>query len=304
MGFGFSTRNFLEFSTNNLQYVERGVISLGGKNDLPFIIIQKTNSLFNKENFIITPICFSGPNNFDISEFYEIVHEQLKSFKIRGGFIQTRDTLVPESYEIIFKWGVVFIDSRANYRFYLNDENDITMKMKRDSRLRVRKLLRNKNEFSLIKADSEYEINAFAKLYSDNARDNRYSKFYSFAIDSWRRLLKSDDFNLFLLRYKGKIVSGAIITTIDNAYDYTFMAYSNIINDISRANLYFIYKMLKDKGTHLDLGGGISENDSLAQFKLSMGGHPIYFNRYRFIFNSDNEIFNKDHIKYLMNVWP
>ena len=58
MGFGFSTRNFIEFSTNNLQYIERGVISLGGKNDLPFIIVQKTNSLFNKENFIITPICF------------------------------------------------------------------------------------------------------------------------------------------------------------------------------------------------------------------------------------------------------
>ena len=44
-------------------------------------------------------------------------------------------------------------DNRTNYRFYLNDENDITMKMKRDSRLRVRKLLRNKNEFSEIKAD-------------------------------------------------------------------------------------------------------------------------------------------------------
>ena len=37
MGFGFSTRNFIEFSTNNLQYIERGVISLGGKNDLPFL---------------------------------------------------------------------------------------------------------------------------------------------------------------------------------------------------------------------------------------------------------------------------
>ena len=141
-------------------------------------------------------------------------------------------------------------------------------------------------------------------MYSDNARKNGYSPSYLFSNDSWYTLLKSPEFNLFLLKYKGEIVSGAVITSIDNAFDYTFMAYSPIIKDISRANLYFIYEVLNDKARYLDLGGGITENDSLSKFKVSMGGNPTSFKRYRFIFNTKELLFENHHFKYLMERWP
>tara|TARA_B100000519_G_C14220194_1_gene427136 strand:+ start:144 stop:1094 length:951 start_codon:yes stop_codon:yes gene_type:complete len=304
VGFGFSTNSFIDFSTSNLEYIEKGLVNLADGHSLPFIILQKTNSLYNKENFIISPICFSGPSYFEMSEFYEIVQEQLKSFNIKGGFIQTRDSLPIKTAKVVYNWGAVFIDTRTNYRFYLNQTDDIILKMKRDSRTRIRKLLKNKDEFSVSIADSKYEINIFLNLYLNNAKKNGYSKLYLFSNDSWYKLLESDDFNLFLLKYKGEIVSGTVISTIYDAFDYTFMAYSSIIKDISRANLYFIYKMLNDKGAYLDLGGGITENDSLSKFKLSMGGRPTPFKRYRFLFNSKEIIFDKNHFKHLMTIWP
>ena len=74
------------------------------------------------------------------------------------------------------------------------------------------------------------------------------------------------------------------VDDVNDGFDYTFMAYRPDLPGVSRANILFLYKYLSENNEgYLDLGGGISEGDALARFKLGMGGIETKFNRMRFI---------------------
>ncbi|MBI87321.1 MAG: hypothetical protein CMG63_04490 [Candidatus Marinimicrobia bacterium] len=302
---GFKTKEFLEFATNSLHYIDRGFIKAGNHN-FPYIIINKENSINGQHsNFLITPICFSGPIGFNLEELHIQINRTLKHYELMGGFIQTCFELNENNSFKYYQWGSAYIDFRTCYKIRLgNSLEDYIGKVKNDSKKRLKNILNEKKKYFLAEASSDKDIKIFAEMYSRNAKESKFSPQYCFTLPCWIELLKNNLFKLYLLHYKGKVVSGTIITKINSGFDYTFMAYDREKSDVSRANLLYIARYLNDSGKFLSLGGGIFEDDSLSKFKLSMGGEPYRYARYRFQIGLDNE--SNKHIikKKLKSRWP
>ena len=110
---GFASEEYLEFSTSKIKNIHRtGIINIRNSVSFPYVIFKK-----NSKNYLITPIGFSGPNEFNENHDFNIFNEE--SLSICGGFLQTRNI-----YENVNKFDqndnfYFYIDSRSNYRIDL-----------------------------------------------------------------------------------------------------------------------------------------------------------------------------------------
>lgn len=304
---GFACRAFLKFAVTNVEgLVDTGIFTQTNGESYPYLIVRRDNELFDTaRNFLISPICLTGVTKFEWEIVCRLIHEDLARYNIAGGFLQTRDTSVIEQHESIQKRGAYFVDKRTNFRLqtgigveaYINS-------MKRDSRQRVRKLLKEKDKFTLRKAKTETDFNLFSEMYLSNAKKFDFDSFYRFDKEDWKHLYKNDGFYLWLLSYEKKIVAGTILTNTLDGLDYTFFAYDSNIKDISRANVFFLYQQHSNQQNYLNLGGGIKENDTLARFKESMGGRAVGFKRYRFLIKNKGAEITPGHLNRLRKRWP
>lgn len=284
---GFATSQFIEFSKQaNPDVVEFGILeTVNNESTYPYFIVQRNKDILKGEaKFLLSPICFSGSHNINFIE--ELESGTLSTADISGGFIQTRDDKPVKSKFITTVDFYAYVDTRTNYRLTLGLDNDVFLSnMRRDSRSRVRSILKNSSRFNLFKVEENlsYYAKIFSFLYADTAKRSGFSSLYQFDFKGWYTLLSSPLWDLFLLEYDGEIVAGAVVCQIQRGFDYTFMGYKVNKADFSRAIIIFIYRYLSIyEGQYLDLGGGISENDSLSRFKIGLGGQKTSFNRMRF----------------------
>jgi len=308
---GFATQAFLEFSKQAITDPCASGISntLDQNGSYSYFIIKKDNILFpNGAPFIISPICLSGATDIDFNKELEI--GELAKMDIAGGFLQTRDD---RENEVGFSGAghfYYYIDTRTNYRLDLGLDDEILLNhMKRDSRSRIRKIIKDSSNYRLLKINDNFEFysNAFSNLYYNIATHGRFDSQYLFDNNTWLKLVTNSLWGLYILKYKDEVVAGAVLSDLPCGYDYTFMGYKQCDIDVSRALIYFIYKFLsnQDKG-FLDLGGGIQENDSLARFKLGLGAYKTNFKRVRFVRRNvlGAGIHEGDLREHLMNRWP
>lgn len=309
---GFATPEFLQFArVHATTVIDAGILELASTGPFPYLIVTRENQAFpDGANFIISPICLSGAANFDIEKTFSAIHIALPEHQLAGGFLQTRDTNCESNRFYQSDNWHIYIDSKTNYRMPLGlTDEELLVTMKRDSRSRSRKLLRQASEYQTIKVEKgdKSAINVFSTMYNDTAERVNFSEPYRFTQEQFSTLLSSDKWSLYLLKASGTIASGAIVADVNGGFDYTFMAYWPELLDVSRANILFLYKYLsEDNQGYLDLGGGISEGDALARFKLGIGGIETRFNRMRFIskgYSAFSE-FDAELEKLLQGRWP
>lgn len=290
----FASEEFLYFSRGSwpASVVAEGVTSGAEYSEMPYLVMTKKNALFpdNAHPFLVTPICLSGPQHFNVAHALTELMESFGSRSIVGGFIQTRDLMPVSERTIDIGRFLVCVDSRTNYRLELEADIDLWLNMmKRDSRYRCRGILDRRSEFFAYispKSDSE-KVRWFAGLYASMASRLKFAESYCFSVDQWEVLFSSSLWDLVILEYQGRPVAGAAIAKLDGGYDYTFMAVEPSEQDLARAMILFCFELLRDsEGQFLDLGGGISEDDSLARFKRSMGGQAVLFKRLKFLDSS------------------
>ena len=307
----FATINFLDFASNSCRFKRSsGIFTLATSStvfNFPYYITSSKK--FSSDDFLITPICISGPQLDSATILRNLDNADLN---ISGGFIQTRFGCFDCSNFITSDKFVAFRDSRSNYRLDLClTDFEYIHTMKRDARQRIRKLLKQfHGELKLNVGNTALEIEAFSLLYDETANRINFSSSYRFGQKDWKHLLASSEWQLYELQFKSKIIAACIVSSIENkGYDFTFMAHDDSFKDAPRLLIYYLRSYLRSICAEgfLDLGGGISENDSLAKFKSRLGSKKIPFERIRFMskdFIERNRLDSTLINYYLQNAWP
>lgn len=304
---GFATKEFIEFSLSSDNVVYSGVFKSRYTACFPYHIVRRKNGLYPEGgHFFITPICLSGPSYIDLMDCINEIQIQLARFNIVGGFIQSRDKCKPVKTVISGEHWNSFVDYRTNYQIPLGlSDDEYLSRMKRDSKSRVRIIKKLEVDYQIVKLDNSNQnlLQEFSTLYTETAINKSFTKSYQFKVKDWKKLFCSDQWGLYVLLINASLAAGAVVSRTSDGVDYTFMGYNPAFADVSRANIFFLYKYLSriTKG-YMHLGGGIVEGDALAKFKQSMGGEPVYFKRIRFSLKKDLDndlIFNQ-----LQKRWP
>ena len=287
----YFTDAFLDFvgeggSLDWLSYPQTGICHLK-KIALSNALLDDKKSLTG----VTSPICFSGPMNASPNRLIETL-AQLEQ-PIAAGFIQTRvEENINEQLNQLEDVAnhKVLKEFRTNYFLSLGaDLTSLKKGMKRDSRYRVNKLACVMTKASIITEKSLKNINVFAKLYEETAKRTGFSSAYYFSEKHWHQLLSSPLFHLVLIAIDNEIVAGAILAEVPDGVDYVFMGYHKSDVDLSRLTLllchdYAATELVREQAhQRFYLGGGISEGDALAKFKMSMGGQPTSFVRLKFV---------------------
>jgi hypothetical protein len=281
---GFATQEFLDFSSKNFPvYDSRGVLpNLLGLAGTPYFII-KLKRLGADRSFFVTPICLSGSDSFQLRSAFE--SNFFLGSSIAGGFIQTRDTSIFPTDIISVGEYLALCESRTNYRLSLNLDDSVYLRMlHRDSRYRVRQVIREIEDFELVRCNTQHENIQFSELYKATAVRSGFSSSYQFQSTEWESLFRSHLWRLYLLYFRGRVCAGGAICRVSTGFDLSFLAHNGDYPNAPRALLYLLRKDLYSVNeSFLDIGGGIKEGDSLSRFKLSMGFQQVSFMRVKFI---------------------
>ena len=181
-------------------------------------------------------------------------------------YIQTKDFIksLSESNDNLFD----ISRFRTNYFFDLNrSEEDAISEHKRDSRSRLRKVLRSKYEV----ITNSLNYNDFHHYYAANAERLNFSDKYFLDLKTIKNIANM----ITLIEIKsenGTFLASGIFAESENEVDYLYGSDSFERKDSIRLLVHEASNFYKSKGfKKLFLGGGISENDNLAQFKERMG---------------------------------
>ncbi|MEA3352859.1 MAG: hypothetical protein U9Q33_03445 [Campylobacterota bacterium] len=212
---------------------------------------------------LITPINFQESTGNFIKENLQSIYEVLKTTNAVCFYIQTKDEI---------NYNNEMIDSkryRTNYYFnLLLSKEEIYSNKKRDARQRLRKALKN------IKVNITEDIvsEEFYQNYARISEENDFSEKYKFSLEQFNGFSSIKGIKYLELRSEGDFVAGGFFGLNHKEIDYLYAAGSERFRDNIRLLLWIAIEYFKDKGYEkLFLGGGIKEDDSLAEFKSRMG---------------------------------
>lgn len=301
---GFASDQFLDFASKNDSNIllKDYYKTIDGYKFPVYIKCQGTL------NFLITPICFSGPLRFAENQEFKRLFDRYINYNIKGGFIQTREPIKQESSLGNVENYHFFKDHRINYRLPIYDKDqDWLLNMGRSARRYSKIIIKQLSRYKLEEVETfdRKKIKIFSELYNETSNRLRFEKQYRFNYNSWNNLLKSKSQKLYLLYEKNRVIAGTVITQTDeiDCLDYTFVTHDMSIKNIGRINLIKIVEYFRIKNIrYLDLGGGISDSDNLSRFKMEMGGIPTNFKRIRFVWNENDKEY--ENFNFLKARWP
>lgn len=310
---GFADKSFCEF----VGYLKNQEFKNISSTELSYWVIVNSlkDSIYIDDVVIkstVTPICFSGPSMGESGEIVTQLCQQIPD--LAAGFIQTRCIVSSDNEQ-----SCLFIDSekayieepRTSYRIPLHLDNiGLKKRMKRDSKSRINKWFSAEIKVEVEAEKSLANIEVFARLYQETAQRGGFSDSYQFTIEQWQILLQSKNWKLLLVRLNNEVVGGSVLTRVNDGIEYVFMGAANHVPDLGRLVMYKSYQYAcywaNSESGFFYLGGGITEGDALALFKISMGGEPVKFRRLKFVIlsklgqrMSDESIFAR-----LKQRWP
>lgn len=213
---------------------------------------------------VYTPIHFQKKINIDFTENdLDEISQIWKKAGCISVYMQSKNKLPKINGETIN------IDHfRTNYYFDLNQSEFISM-MAKDARYRLRKIM--KSEYNLVFDNSL--LPEFSENYSRISCSRKFSKKYQYNIGQFAKLLNNNNIDFIsIIDKSGKYMSGGLFAKSDDEIDYLYGSDSVDFNDSIRLLIYSAVLYYKQKNyTRLYLGGGVTENDSLATFKSRMG---------------------------------
>ena len=268
------------------------------------------NSSETKYKFICTPICLSGPRSFEelhmeISKFNKIDH-------FGGAYIQTRAKLtsindIQETYnDKIVSYRTVY------YLLHTWSMDDWYSRMKRDSRSRFKKLAEycDVSHITIERVSFGESIDGelatqLSSKYHLTASERNFSSSYRFSAEQFLSLLNDPSWALIVVHANNDVIGFCIIGETEVDWDYTFAVSRPFHFDVSRLLIKKAFEFAKENNKNLCLGGGISENDQLSDFKSRMGTEAVRLANFKII--SDKLLSFIGHsrfISYKTRRWP
>ncbi|MEK9669509.1 MAG: hypothetical protein VW421_00745 [Gammaproteobacteria bacterium] len=263
-------------------------------------ILQDSATNFTKHfpslGFYVTPICLSGFTK--ISDLGVVIeHLKLKKPNFGGCYIQTR----VEYSDLVESSGSLDVNMILGHRTVLSVDLSITRQkwfsiMKSDAKARFKKCEQHlaEGDLEVIWIDfgdvpSVGLIKRMHQLYMMKAKQLSFASRYRFTFEQWQHLLADDCWASCLVMLGGFLIGFAVIGRAGDDYDYTFaVAESYNHCDLSRVLLLSTFDQLSGPGVRAELciGGGISEGDSLEQFKKRMGTKEKHYCNIKYVIPS------------------
>lgn len=320
----FSTPEFMRFvhKANSYSFIKQ---SSSFPVELVTSSIRSPNRLSISFPSAITPICFSGPDcTFFPKEGASTLDSILNiptcidnNCTNDAGFVQTRMPLDSnQNYPLIFERNDfnVLIDSRSAYFLnYADPLDNLLDSMRKDSKQRSTRILRSRDSYEFIPSCALDEssrnkyIKDLSRVYNQLSTLKKFSAQYQFSHNDWFALFSSSLWSFHVLIYKSTGArSFAVIGETLIGHEYAFAMSEPSKADLSRAMILFSYLYLSQhnnkKLSYLNLGGGIHEDDSLADFKQSMGATRMNLARIKYSKPYITEYLGS--LDHLHNYWP
>lgn len=226
----------------------------------------KKNTVFGSYNDLLCPIGFQatlGDNSF-WQETLSTMMPELKKHQFVSLYILLKD-------HISFSHKLSQFDTyRTNYFFDLEQSTEtLWIGMKRDCKSRLKRALRSTKHKVVYQSD----LVEFHNHYDSISQKNCFSDFYKFDLSNFRQMNQAKDILYLELTTEENIfISGGIFGLWENSVDYLFGANNELFDDSIRMLIWEAVNYFKNRGFgYLYLGGGISEEDSLANFKKRFG---------------------------------
>jgi hypothetical protein len=213
---------------------------------------------------LIAPINFQESVDDFFNNNMNIIIDLLKQTKAVCLYIQTKNHLIYNNFKTINT-----DRQRKNYYFDITlNEKTLLSNMKKDARQRLNKALRN-TSFEVLATEVSLD---FYQHYKKISISRGFSEKYNFSHKQFKGFSGVLGVEYLELRSDGLFVAGGFFGTNNNEVDYLYAANNDLFPDSVRlliwsAILYFKKKEFKK----IFLGGGISENDTLAVFKQRLG---------------------------------
>jgi hypothetical protein len=152
----------------------------------------------------------------------------------------------------------------------------------RSTRLRLRKAL-GEEYYSEVRLDGR-----FVELYERFVRVKNFKALYAYGESDFFSLeFDLDLLPLSIYRSDGRYIGGSIMGRYsDDTYDYILSCYDSAFPNAGRIVVYESQRYIHSLGyKYLNLGGGTRDNDSLMQFKMSMGAREKTIAYFKLITN-------------------
>ena len=229
--------------------------------------------------------CFYGKMKFDNDSVFQcrrLLREALAGRGIITQFIRF--------YPLMFKEGKssLIVDKYDTYKstIYMDTKDEETILANLDSQYR-RKIRKAREAGVEILYDKGENVQEFIRLYNMTMNKHNAEDLYYFTIDYYKRLLKgfNNNIEIFYAIYNGVVVGASIFI-----YDKENMHFHLGGRDFLAPNIHFENLLMveaakwgaKHRIRKLHIGGGLTEGDSLFQYKKKFnrsGILPFYIGR-------------------------
>tara|TARA_R110000751_G_scaffold146601_2_gene250800 strand:- start:37812 stop:38837 length:1026 start_codon:yes stop_codon:yes gene_type:complete len=168
-------------------------------------------------------------------------------------------------------------------------------KYRKSNKYEINKL--KKNNFSVIEATTNEEIDQFIEIYNDTMKRVNASDNYFFTKDYFYSFLKNDSFDAKLLLAKKDdiITAGAIFTVTNKVMQYHLAGTKAEFSRDTPMKLILDEARLLGNTLDLDylhLGGGVGGSDEDSLYKFKSGFSDLNFNYKVWQFISDQEVYD------------
>lgn len=264
------------------------VLDVAIKND-----ISDSYEFLKKKEFydLETPYGYGGPLIQGSSSVIDDYYIQLKHYCIENNivseFIRFHPLLKNDIY-LAKKDYCTISPIKETIYMKLDSTKQIMQEIDSKNRNMIRKAIRNEIE---IFHDGGEHLDEFYDIYTKTMKSNQASEYYYFNMEYFNYLKNNlnDKIQWFYAKYQGNIISSSIILFCNNRMHYhlsgTLPEYKNLAaNNLLLYNVAIWGSEMHFKTFHL--GGGISSNDSLFNFKKKFNKNGnLQFYIGKFIFN-------------------
>lgn len=270
--------SYLKFSISKIKPLfpsyntSKNFIKFLGKKNYSFL-----NFIEEKKSFLI----YTTKNNFGLDAFTPIHFQNyIDNNYLQKNLLDLKKFFFEKNYLSFYiqsknclKSNIKNINTeRFRTNYYLNlelSEEEYFSSFNQLSKRLIKKV--NIKNFTLKKSILS---NEFIKHYNLLATNKKFSENYIYKDDQWELLKKCKDILFYeLIDINNNFIFGGLFGVDGKEIDYLYGC--NSFKNKSGSRIFFmkVFNELKISGfKKLFLGGGVKENDSLSQFKISIGG--------------------------------
>ena len=214
---------------------------------------------------LISPINFQASLSKNFwNKYLREIKSSLQKTNAISCYIQTKDDFIASNTTLCNSQRFI-----TNFYFNLTlSDEQLLQAHKKSSRLKLKKIL-NDLSYKILTGKPSQE---FSKFYNDIAMKKSFSKHYLFSHEQFIGFSIVPNITYIEIRSNNEFVSGGFFGFNNKEVDYLYGAANPKYNDAIRLLIWEAVKLFqKKKFQKLFLGGGITPNDSLSDFKRRMG---------------------------------